>query len=117
MDGVFLLRRELVSAWDFTVFVSITPDETLRRALVRDVASFGSTEEVERRYRERYLPAQALYLSEVRPRDRAAVVVENEDPSRPVLRSPGSASSPATDSELMSSGDIPNAGPSAVLVP
>lgn len=87
VDGVFLLRRELVSARDFTVFVSITPDETLRRALVRDVASFGSTEEVERRYRERYLPAQALYLTEVRPRDRAAVVVENEDPSRSVLRS------------------------------
>ena len=87
VDGVFLLRGELESAWDFTVFVSVTPDETLRRALVRRCASFGSTEEVERRYRERYLPAQALYLTEVRPRDRAAVVVENEDPSRPVLRS------------------------------
>jgi len=89
VDGVFLLRPELVSAWDFTVFVSVTPDEALRRALVRDVALFGSTEEVERRYRERYLPAQALYLTEVRPRDRAAVVVENENPSRPVLRSSG----------------------------
>ena len=58
VDGVFLLRGELEGASDFTVFVSVTPDETLRRALVRDVSELRLTEEVERRYRERYLPAK-----------------------------------------------------------
>ena len=93
VDGVFLLRPELRNAWDFSVFVSISPREAVRRALSRDAAHFGSAEEVERRYRKRYLPAQALYLDEVRPHEIAAAVVENEDPARPVLR-PSTSQSP-----------------------
>lgn len=112
VDGVFLLRPELLAAWDFTVFVSVSAEEALRRALVRDVALFGSIEEVERRYRERYLPAQALYLADVRPRDRAAVVVENNDPSRPVLRSSDSHSKARSHTPEPACGRVPfpNAG-------
>ena len=41
--------------------------------------------ETERRYRERYLPAQLLYRNEVAPIVRAHVLIDNEDPVRPVL--------------------------------
>jgi uridine kinase len=84
-DGVFLLRPGLRDAWDFTVFVSVEPDESLRRALERDAALFGSLAEVERRYRTRYLPGQAIYLDEARPLDRADAVVVNDDPAAPRL--------------------------------
>ena len=85
VDGVFLLRRELYASWDLRVFVSAGFDETLRRALERDAALFGSRAEVERRYRARYIPGQRLYFSRGRPEDAADVVVVNDDASRPVL--------------------------------
>jgi uridine kinase len=84
-DGVFLLRPELCDAWDLTVFVTVEPDESLYRALERDVELFGSRDEVERRYRTRYLPGQAIYLDEARPLDRADAVVVNDDPAAPQL--------------------------------
>ena len=85
LDGVFLLRPELSDLFDFRVFVAVSPDETLRRALVRDVARFGSPAGVERRYRERYLPAQEGYRGTERPENVADAVVGNEDPACPVL--------------------------------
>jgi uridine kinase len=84
-DGVFLLRPELRGAWDLSIFVRVERDETLRRALVRDVGLLGSAEEVERRYRARYLPGQQLYLQDARPLDHADFVVDNDDPEKPIL--------------------------------
>jgi len=83
VDGVFLLRPELVDAWDLRVFVSAGFDEIVRRATARDA---GSPDEVERRYRARYIPGQRLYFAEAHPLDAADLVVENDDPVRPVLR-------------------------------
>jgi uridine kinase len=85
-DGVFLLRRELFDLWDVRIFILTEPEETLRRALVRDGGLFGSAEEVERRYRARYLPGQRLYLVAERPDERADLVVVNDDPAAPSLR-------------------------------
>ena len=73
-DGVFLLRPELVEHWDLRIFVSVEPEEALRRALERDAAVFGSQEEAERRYRRRYQPGQRLYFAEARPVVAAEVV-------------------------------------------
>ena len=86
VDGVFLLRRELRTAWDVRIFVSVEPAETLRRALMRDVGLLGSHTEVERAYRERYLPGQRLYLAEHSPLEAADAVVFNDEPDRPVLQ-------------------------------
>lgn len=85
VDGVFLLRPELVGSWELRIFLSVGPDEMLRRALARDVALFGSRTEVERRYRRRYIPGQEIYFAECRPAEAADVVVVNDDPARPVL--------------------------------
>jgi uridine kinase len=86
VEGVFLLRPELVEEWDLRIFVSVEPDEALRRALERDTPVFGSREEAERRYRLRYQPGQRLYFAEARPLDAADVVVVNDDPIRPAIR-------------------------------
>ena len=84
-DGVFLLRPELEGCWDLSVFVQVDPAVSLRRASRRDVALFGTNDTTERRYRERYLPGQELYMSEVHPDDRADVLVDNNDPASPKL--------------------------------
>lgn len=85
VDGVFLLRPELRDVWDFTVFVSASFEETLRRAASRDLALFGTADEIERRYRTRYIPGQELYFTQARPDVAADVIVVNEDPAAPVL--------------------------------
>ncbi len=87
LDGVFLLRPELFDSWDLRIFVSASFDEILRRASERDVALFGSSADLERRYRERYIPGQKLYFAAVRPMTRADLVVDNDDPARPLLYS------------------------------
>jgi uridine kinase len=88
LDGVFLLRPELCDVWDLRVFASVEPEETLRRALVRDRGLHASAAELERRYRTRYIPAQLLYLGAVRPEELADLVVVNDDPARPRLARP-----------------------------
>lgn len=81
-DGVFLLRPELVDRWDVRIVVSTAFEETVERALIRESAS---SPEVERRWRERYIPAQRLYLASARPAESADVIVHNDDPERPIL--------------------------------
>jgi uridine kinase len=82
-DGVFLLRPELFDRWDLRIFVSTTFETTLDRAIVRDQQSMGSAARVEQRFRNRYLPSQEQYFDTIRPRDRAHVVIENDDPQAP----------------------------------
>jgi len=85
-DGVFLLRPELIDAWDFRIFVTVPFEETVRRAVLRDRDLFGSEAIVRQRYAERYLPGQRIYLEEVRPESLADVMVDNADPQAPQLR-------------------------------
>jgi len=84
-DGVFLLRPELRSWWDLSVFVHTAFDVTLARALERDVELFGSREEVRRRYEVRYIPGEKLYLERARPLDLADAIFLNDEPERAAL--------------------------------
>jgi uridine kinase len=85
LDGVFLLRPRLADVWDLSIFVDVSPDEAVRRAVIRDVGLFGGADAVRERYRRRYLPAQRLYRAEASPTTRADVVIDNDDPERPRL--------------------------------
>ena len=81
-DGVFSLRPELRGYWDLSIYLSITEDESLRRVVERDP---GGKEELSRRYRARYIPGQRLYKEEARPEEHSDIVVDNNDPSNPVI--------------------------------
>lgn len=85
-EGVFLLVPELRDCWDLTIYLDVSPEETLRRALERDVAVFGSAERVRERYTHRYLPGQRLYRDAVRPVHTADVVIGYDNPGNPVIR-------------------------------
>ena len=82
-EGVFLLRPELIGRWDLRIFVSASFEETLDRARTRDLAMFGSVAEVERRFRDRYIPAQQLYFEAARPTQHADIIVQNDEPQQP----------------------------------
>ena len=86
LDGVFLLRRELIDLWDFSVLVAASFAETQRRAEERDLPLLGDAETIRHRYAARYVPGQRIYFAEAHPQDKADAVIDNENPDRPVLR-------------------------------
>jgi uridine kinase len=80
VDGVFLHRPELEGCFDLTVFLEVDLLTALTRGAERNPAAQSL-------YRDRYQPAQRRYLAEVRPHERADVVIENSDAARPrILR-------------------------------
>lgn len=87
-DGVFLLRPELIGRWDLRVLVSTALDRTVDRAVIRE-RQVSSRAAVERRWRERYIPAQQLYFATVRPADHADFVVHNDEPQEPAWETRG----------------------------
>jgi thymidylate kinase len=66
-------------------YVRVSPEESLRRARVRDLEVLRSHEQIERRYLGRYLPGQALYRSAADPEAAAHVVVDNERTDVPAV--------------------------------
>ncbi|WP_157254756.1 cytidylate kinase family protein [Nonomuraea typhae] len=85
-DGVFLLRPELIGRWELRVFVSVPLERTVDRARDRSIALAGDTTdpaEIERSWRNRYIPAQQLYFATARPADHADVIVYNDQLQRP----------------------------------
>ncbi|MGW8485195.1 cytidylate kinase family protein [Streptomyces sp. NPDC055886] len=85
-DGVFLLRPELVDRWDLSIFMSVTFERTLDRARTRGEALAGSaasTTEIERAWRNRYIPSQQLYFAAAHPADHADIIVDNDELQRP----------------------------------
>lgn len=81
-EGVFSFRPELVDFWDYRIYLDITPDESLRRGVERDP---GEKEEIERKYRVRYLPGQELFKEEARPCENAHIIVDYNDPMNPEI--------------------------------
>ena len=85
LDGVFLLRSELRTHWDLSIFVEADFETTVARAEVRDRELFGDAAAVRQRYESRYIPGQRLYLEREQPRRFADIVVSNNDFSNPRL--------------------------------
>jgi uridine kinase len=74
-DGVFLQRLELDAHWDLRIYVHVDAAESLRRGVARDAGWMGGVAEAERRYRTKYLPGEERYGAEVRPAERADIVL------------------------------------------
>ncbi|BCL12501.1 cytidylate kinase family protein [Micromonospora sagamiensis] len=81
-DGVFLMRPELIDRWDLRIFVSTALEKTVDRAVIRERRA-SSRADVERRWRERYIPAQQLYFATVRPTHHVDIIVHNDEPQQP----------------------------------
>ncbi len=82
-DGVFLFRPEINSWWDYRIFVDVSFETALCRAVARDASRMGGESAVEERYRNRYFPGQEIYFRRVDPRSLADVVVHNDDLAAP----------------------------------
>ena len=81
-EGVFSFRPELRDFWDLMIYLEITPEESLRRGIERDPSE---KEEIERKYRVRYIPGQELYKNESKPLEAAHIIIDYNDPENPVI--------------------------------
>lgn len=85
VDGSFL-QRELRAFWDEVIWLDTDFELARARGARRDASALGGLEAAQRIYTARYHAAQRRYLEEVRPRERATIVISHDDPSAPVLR-------------------------------
>jgi uridine kinase len=85
-DGGFLQKPALASHWDLRVYLHIEVADVLLRGTTRDQAWMESAEAAAERYRTYYIPGEELYLAEVRPAERADIVIDNRDFDAPRIR-------------------------------
>lgn len=71
VEGMFLHRDELVTRWDWSVFLDVPFTETARRMAQRD----GSHPDPQHPTMRRYVEGQRLYLATCHPQERATVVL------------------------------------------
>ena len=83
-EGVFLFRPELISFWDFKIFLHIPFEVSLERGLQRDAEQLGGVEKTREKYMKRYIPGQKIYLREAEPMRHADLIFDNSEPQNPV---------------------------------
>ncbi|NVI92293.1 uridine kinase [Actinomadura sp. BRA 177] len=81
VDGVFAFRPEINEHWDLRIWLDVDPELAGRRGIARDEAMEGA--EAEALHRDRYVPAERLYMAEVDPVGLAQVVIDNTAFGRP----------------------------------
>jgi uridine kinase len=80
VEGVFLFRPEVVPVLDLKVWLEISFDDALARALERDADAMGGEPGVRERYATRYFPGQRAHLERDRPHEQADVVLGQDSP-------------------------------------
>ncbi|MCB9143760.1 MAG: hypothetical protein H6635_00195 [Anaerolineales bacterium] len=86
-EGVFLLRHEIEHYWDLKIFMEIDFQTSIKRALERDIYLFGNEEEILKRYQERYIPGQKIYFELESPKEKADIIIDNNDFTKPFVTS------------------------------
>lgn len=82
VEGVFPLRIPAVAA-GLLVYLEASELEARRRIIERDRAKQRTREETERRIDRRYFPSQERYRTMFAPRERADVIIDNQNPTTP----------------------------------
>ena len=81
----FLLRPELVSYFDYSIYVDTDFEVAQQRGVDRDAARLGSWENATHLYRQRYHAAQRIYFAESNPIRYANALLKNNNLEEPVL--------------------------------
>src|SRR5262245_21156261 len=77
LEGIFLLKKELRSRYDVSLWVDCSFETALDRAIARAQEGL-SPEETARAYRSIYFPAQRVHLQRDDPRSAADVLLVND---------------------------------------
>ena len=87
MDGIFLFRPELLNYWDIKIFLDVSFDVTLQRAIkrVKNQETLASEQDIVDLYNRRYIPGQRLYFQEATPQEKADILIDNTSYENPVI--------------------------------
>lgn len=79
VDGLFLHREELVTAWDLSVFLDVPFEVTAERMARRD----GTSPDPDDVSMRRYVEGQRIYFRTCSPHRRATILIDNQNFSAP----------------------------------
>ncbi len=80
------MRKELLNFWDVKIYVDISFEIALERALERDLNKFESISKLKRIYELRYFSGQRIYFEFCHPLTIADIIVNNENPRDPYVK-------------------------------
>ena len=83
VDGTFLLKKEVERLFDYKIFVHTDFEIARNRGARRETEAFGSYEEAEKMFLNRYHAACKMYLDEHNPKECADVIFLNSDLENP----------------------------------
>ena len=87
MEGIFLFRPQLIHYWDIKIFLDVDFKTTIKRVLKRttEIEYIGNKQKILDKYQRRYIPGQQLYLKRVKPKEKADIVIDNNDFTNPTI--------------------------------
>ncbi|MFD5260119.1 hypothetical protein ACFWJC_04660 [Bacillus wiedmannii] len=85
VDGTFLLKKDIEYLFDYKIFVDTDFEIARKRGVERETEAFGSYEEAEKIFLNRYHAACKMYIDEHNPKSCANVVFQNSDFHDPVV--------------------------------
>lgn len=83
VDGTFLLKKEIEYLFDYKIFVDTDFEIARKHGAERETEAFGSYEEAEKMFINRYHAACKMYIDEHNPKECADVVFRNSDLENP----------------------------------
>ncbi|PGB02529.1 AAA family ATPase [Bacillus toyonensis] len=83
VDGTFLLKKDIEHLFDYKIFVDTDFEIARKRGAKRETEAFGSYEEAEKMFLNRYHAACKMYIDEHNPKECADVVFRNSDLGNP----------------------------------
>ncbi|PFS53175.1 uridine kinase [Bacillus cereus] len=85
VDGTFLLKKDVAHLFDYKIFVDTDFEIARKRGAKRETEAFGSYEEAEKMFLDRYHAACKMYIDKHNPKECADVVFRNSDFNDPVV--------------------------------
>ncbi|MBJ8105702.1 MULTISPECIES: AAA family ATPase [Bacillus cereus group] len=85
VDGTFLLKKEIEYLFDYKIFVDTNFEIARKRGAERETEAFGSYEEAEEMFINRYHAACKMYIDEHNPKECANVIFQNSNFDDPVV--------------------------------
>ncbi|WP_088292153.1 AAA family ATPase [Bacillus mycoides] len=85
VDGTFLLKKKIEYLFDYKIFVDTDFEIARNRGAERETEAFGSYEEAEKMFINRYHAACKMYIDEHNPKECANVIFQNSNFDDPVV--------------------------------
>lgn len=88
VEGVFLFKPDMIDFFNVKIFIDAKRKVITERMIVRDLASDATSLEIENyrtRIEQKYMAGQDIYLSESDAKNKADIVIDNNDYKNPII--------------------------------